>query len=502
VSEKRGTRELKKTFRRRLSRARFLRLVGTGAGLSFVPASLAALRGRSSVAQTVGTPPILASEEYPIGLWWPPPPEKTTVERYEQIKDAGFNFVIGGNGATSEDDHPQALAAAEANGLHFLLTDNILQNIIRDSTKRSSTQGAETSSIMQQLLEVEGSRSASREGFRTAVSDPREAVKTRIQRLLERYGASPALAGLNLFDEPHRKLLGILGFAKEVLLREAGGEQLPYVNIWPSYTSLKALGTSSYREYLDLYFKRVSPPVLSFDHYPLLAKNRITGSYFYNWAVIRNYSLRFSVPSWVFIQSVGFDGSKIGLAWRRKPDENELFWQVNVSLAYGAKGIQYFTYWTPSDPKVRFGDALVTRSGQLTPLYYSATRVNNYLSVVGKELVPLTSESVVHARKERLPRGAKPFKPDQYVRWVSGSPVILSRFRPEAGTERYLLVVNHSLGKAAETRLTMSDSINEITKLDVETGQFIPVEPQGTPPRNVLVELAPGRARLYQLRSG
>ena len=82
-----------------------------------------------------------------------------------------------------------------------------------------------------------------------------------------------------------------------------------------------------------------------------------------------------------------FDGSGVGLSARRRPNESELMWQANVSLAYGAKGIQYFTYWTPdvsSDASIQFGEALVSKGGTLTPLYYSAKNVNRYLSVVGK----------------------------------------------------------------------------------------------------------------------
>ena len=31
----------------------------------------------------------------------------------------------------------------------------------------------------------------------------------------------------------------------------------------------------------------------------------------------------------------------------RDPTEAELAWQVHHALAFGARGISYFTYWTP-----------------------------------------------------------------------------------------------------------------------------------------------------------
>ena len=291
--------------------------------------------------------------------------------------------------------------------------------------------------------------------------------------------------------------------AKDEVELRFEGEELPYVNIWPSYASPSALGTKTYQKYLEIYFRDVAPPLLCFDHYPLLSRNRITSDYFYNWAVIRRFSLNFGVPSWVFIQSMGFDGSGLGLAKRRPPDENEIFWQINVSLAYGAKGIQYFTYWTPDNsPQIKFGDALVAKDGTHTPRYEYATNANEYLKVMGRELLPLTSESVVHAREGRLPRGAKAFKADTWVRAVSGSPVILSRFKdPNGGTERYLFVANRSFLKAAETRLTLSDSVSEVFRLDPVTGAFDPVPLQGTPARNLPLQIPRGRAQLYRLET-
>jgi hypothetical protein len=141
---------------------------------------------------------------------------------------------------------------------------------------------------------------------------------------------------------------------------------------------------------------------------------------------------------------------------------------------------------------------LVTREGVLTPLYDYAKRANDYLKVVGKVLLPLTSESVVHANENPLPKGAKAFKADGYIKSVSGSAVILGRFRdPAVGTERYLLVTNHSFANAAQTRLTLSDSVSEVLQLDSQTGTFAPVTQQGS----ILLSIAPGGARLYLLQN-
>jgi hypothetical protein len=443
-----------------------LHLLGAGAFLALAPASLSVLAARPSIAEAL-EPEILSKEgEYPIGVWWPPPPSQTREERYAEIKGAGFNFVIGGNGVTTTELHPRALEAAAHNGLRYVITDNILQNALQGEVS----------------------------------PDRQDAVTKRLERLLGDHGAHQALAGLNLYDEPNSRLFGILAYAKRELQRLAP-EELPYINVWPSYAAPRALGARTYREYLNRYLSTVSPPLLSFDHYPLLAKG-ITSDYFANWVQVRNFSREMGVPSWGFIQSVGFAGSRVGLARRRRPTQAEIFWQINVALAYGAKGIQYFTYWTPeSDQQVQFGSALITRDGQRTLLYRYATNANRYLKVIGKQLLALESESVVHARTRRLPRGVREFKEDTYVRSVAGSPLILGRFGSRTTpTERHLLVANHSYANRATSRLTLTGAVKEVHEIDPTSGARVRVDLQGT--RELRFTIEPGRARLYVLGTG
>jgi len=97
------------------------------------------------------------------------------VYRYEQIEQANFNFVIGGNGVGNDAGNTQALKAASTSGLRFLLTDSRLRRTISDSVydaSRASTLEDQTSSLMHYLLEQEGSgrgsRAASGPGKETA----------------------------------------------------------------------------------------------------------------------------------------------------------------------------------------------------------------------------------------------------------------------------------------------------------------------------------------------
>ena len=351
-----------------------------------------------------------------------------------------------------------------------------------------------------------------------AATDRKAAITRRIQAIHEELLAkSPdrsALAGILLDDEPGRSLFPLLKFAKEEVKRVFGEGELPYVNVWPSHASkTDALEAESYTDYLERYMNRrrypnaVAPPMLSFDHHPLLlADERTTPDFFYNHAVIRNFAKRFGVPSWGFVQSVDFDG---GLPARRRPDKNEIFWQINVALAYGVKGIQYFTYWTPQNNEVNFGKALIERTGERTGvktvLYDYAVEANEFLRKIGGVLLPLNSVSVTHFGERSLPRGAVAFKGDSYVKAASGDPAILGSFNdPNATTDRYVLVVNRSPKQASSTRLTIAGTVKSVERFEPsasETGEFKTVTLAGDPPRFLTASLDPGRAVLYRLRT-
>ncbi|MDQ3375803.1 MAG: hypothetical protein M3533_02770 [Actinomycetota bacterium] len=502
-----------------ISRARFLKLAGLGAGLSFFPGSM--FSSGPGMAQAVGVPEILSSDgRYPILVWSPPPPvPKTGTEEsdqtstnalYAELAGAGFNAVLGGNGVAFDRANGLALEACGVNNLRLVLADQALRNAISGTAPAAQSEGEEEpQSALQALTEQD-----SPQDLQAQAAADQGTVNQRIQYLYEEFGSHPALAGLLLYDEPHRSLFGTLRDAKKEVEQKFGDDELPYVNVWPSHASPKnALGAESYTDYLEKYMNEtkysnaVAPPVLSFDHYPLLTDERTTPDFFYNHAVIRSFALRFGVPSWGFVQSMGFDGRNLGLAVRRRPDEAEIFWQINVALAYGVKGVQYFTYWTPKDNEVKFGNALITREGAQTALYGYATRANDFLRKVGVVLLPLTSASVTHFGERRLPRGARPFRGDSYVKAASGDPAILGSFSdPNAPADRYVLVVNRSPNRKSRTRLTISGTVRSIERFDPSVGEtgegdFVSQPLGGDPPRFLTVSLGAGRAHLYRLRN-
>lgn len=447
--------------RAELSRRKLLQLAGMGAGAAMVAPTLLGVP-RSGIAQAAtvmktNVPDILRSGTYPVGFWWPPPPQETTLQRYAEIADAGFTFVTGYNGVVDLPLNKAFLDAAAANNLSAIVVDNRIANI---------------------------------------QNYPRDQWASVVAATVRDYQPYPATTGFAIQDEPNTAAFAQIGAVTD-LLRSADPSKLPFVNILPTYATPDQLGAPTYQDYLDRYVSETHPAFLSFDHYALRGPAPgLRPDYFYNWVLVRNEALRFGVPSWVFILACAhFD--------YRLPTEAELLWQVNVSLAYGCKGIQYFTYWTPEPPTV-FRQGLISREGVPTSLYFAAQKINNdYLRPVGKQLLPLTSESVTHFGEATPPMGVEVFTGDKWVASASGNAVILSRFFDKPGQDkRWLLVANRSFDTGSTTTLKLGPAVAAAFEFDT-TGRYLPLRLDGPPGAKVLqVKLAPGAARLFRLHDG
>jgi len=291
-------------------------------------------------------------------------------------------------------------------------------------------------------------------------------------------GGHASFAGLDIYDEPSDGALQTLGNAVGIV-KSLSPDVLPYVNLLPGFD-----GGAGYAKAAET----IKPLELSFDRYPILATGEDTG-YFQNWSDVRAAGLKYNIPTWTYIQSIGYNGHAI-------PTEADLFWQINVSLAYGCKGIQYFTYWTPDPARGEgFHDALLTVDGRRTPLYYSARDVNNhYLKQVGKVLLPLTSESVQAANLAAPPAGLPAFSGDAYISATSGDPAVLGRFMQSGVSTRWVLVANYSRHDAATVRLTVGSAVTGVDSYDPAHNRWTSISKSG-----LSLKLAAGAARLLRL---
>lgn len=403
--------------------------------------------------------PLTGGPDFPIGIFWPPHPYASTADRYAEIADAGFTFIISGNYAGDGNIFNHQLGLAQDAGLKMLISDDIqVSNMSRWFS--ISDEPADHLSVT-----------------------PAEA-RELYQRAFDAYGSHSSLAGFNHYDEPGAGWFPTLARAVQAA-REVAPGLLPYVNLLPS------TDPAYYQGFVDV----VKPSLVSFDRYPLLSEGREDAEYFLNWSVVRKAALRADLPAWTFIQTLAFNN-------HRTPTAAELLWQVNVSLAYGAKGIQYFTYWTPEAARGEgFQPALITVDGARTKRYEAARAINTgWLRPVGRELKPLVPESVMHANESPLPAGATGFTPDDRLDSVSGEPVLLGTFgsRDPAVDDRWVLVANrwHNARARATVRVRPG-SVTRIAAFDPASGQYRATGTQDA----ITVDLAPGAAALYLLRT-
>lgn len=202
------------------------------------------------------------------------------------------------------------------------------------------------------------------------------------------FRGAPALDGYMVADEPTVSQFPPVATVVATL-RAADPTRLAYVNLLPDYVTPPLLGADSYADYLERFVVEVRPAALSVDYYPF-GETRDRSTFFANLAALRDTALRHDLPFlWILLA--------MPHGPYRDPTEAELAWQAWHAVAYGARGISYFTYWTPpaGDWKHRHG---LLEHGLPTTHYFQAQRLNQQLRQVGAELAGWRSLAVADSR--------------------------------------------------------------------------------------------------------
>lgn len=446
-----------------MGRRSVLRAAGVGVGALAVGALDSGPAGAAPPRPVAARPdpatlPLVGGPEFPIGVFWPPPPFETTAARYRELAAAGITFVVTGNYLFDHYIGTYALQQADDAGLQVLVA------------------GDHRQVALAQFLTVTDDRSV-------PSSITRADATSWLRTVLGYYTGHRSFAGLNVYDEPPAERLPNVGAITDIL-REIAPDLLPYSNLVPG-------NGPDYAAFVRSYVDIVRPSLISFDRYPILTSG-VDLNYFENWVIFRAAALAAGVPAWTYVQSIGYAG-------HRTPTAAEVRWQVNVSLAYGAKGIQYFTWWTPDPARGEgFRSAVLTVDGRRTALYDAVRSLNRgWLQPAGRQLKPLVSESVVHANDTPLPPGVTAFTPTDRLRSVTGDALVLGTFRAatDDGT-RWLLVVNRSERATARAHLGLAPGVRDVALFRPATGGYA----DRGHPSTVEIRLAAGEAVLYRLR--
>jgi hypothetical protein len=205
--------------------------------------------------------------------------------------------------------------------------------------------------------------------------------------------------------------------------------------IHPAYDNMNGVGVypdrQGYEDFFQRFIDAVHPSVLCNDYYDFTTAGD-RGRFVENLVALRNLSNQSGIPFWTTVLLVEH-GPYRGLT------HGELRWEIAHALAYGARGVGYFTYWTPApDPKWNWRPAVIGYDGVRTPWFDFLAGFNPAVRAAGETLAGLTWISTQHAGS--VPRSGAPFVPDDWIHGVTGRAAI-GRFAGAAG-ERYVLLAN------------------------------------------------------------
>jgi hypothetical protein len=371
-------------------------------------------------------------DRFAIGFWVDPPADEKMDARYAEIAEANFTFVIGNFGANTPETVKRQLAVCEAHGL--------------------------------------------------------KAVVGMTGLPPDKLPNGPACWGYSIVDEPGAGAFP--GLRKTVdAIRAARPGKLAYINLLPNYAPPAALGTKTYDEHVALFVREVHPDVLSMDYYPMFRPDADgRDGYCVNLETMRRESLAAGIPFWNFFNTMPFGPHS-------DPTEAQIRWQVYTSIAYGAKGVMYFCYWTPKGGEFPKGGAIITAEGLKTRHYEQAKRVNAAVKNLGPTLMKLTNTGVYRV-------GPK----DDSAKVLKGSPVrsivegdsLVGAFKHADG-RRAVMLTNYHFAYTAWPTVVFDADAAKVVEVSPVTGKEIPVRDDSPDMPGLQISLDAGEGRLFLL---
>ncbi|MDR1518011.1 MAG: beta-galactosidase [Dysgonamonadaceae bacterium] len=361
--------------------------------------------------------------EIPILAWIGIPADQTTVERFRELKNCGINinFTFYPNIAEVQ----KALDAAKKAGVKIMPFCPELKN------------------------------------------EPEKTVKALMKH--------PALYGYHLRDEPLiTDFAEIAEWIKKV--QSVNSKHGSYINLYPNDDCVDTffgkeitnpIGQSEhYAEYVDLFLKEVPVPYLSFDHYPITQKdgvNSLKRQWYENLEIIAAAAKKANIPFWAFALSAGHTnpGSAPGNPYPT-PTVADLKLQMYSNLAYGARGLQYFTYWGHSDKWMEHTGSPMTVDGKRTEVYDYLKLVNDEIQTLAP--VFLNSKVLWVRHTGTLPLGTKALEqlPSKIKELKTDGGAVVSLL--EKGTRQFLVVVNRESQKPMKLTIKTDDDVKKVLK--------------------------------------
>jgi hypothetical protein len=291
-------------------------------------------------------------------------------------------------------------------------------------------------------------------------------LKQRIAELQRQLSGHPGAIGFFLTDEPSMAAMPALGKVSR-LLRDAMPDRLSYVNLFPYQVSKERLGTD-YDSYVRALVKTVGQSFLSYDNYALV-NGELNDQFYTNLEIVRRLGIELKTPFWNCIQS----NAHYSYA---EPTDANLHLQAYASLAYGSRGIQYFTYFTPGHGNFRL--APIDVMGYRTATWDMLRRVNGEIAMLAPTLGKLHSTGVYHY--PRAPPEGRALSESPLVERIEmtehrlvAAPtvgrVLVGEFM-DAANKPYLMIVNKDLQRSFVLQVYLRDKRKKLVLISQYTG--------------------------------
>lgn len=357
------------------------------------------------------------TDEFVIGIFWPPVWKFTNDEQYKILSESHVNCI---------------------------------QNV--------SSTDLNTPERNFKMLDL-----ARKYGMKMYVSDPRVTGSDKeIEEMVEAYRHHPATAGYYIRDEPDSAMLdwAIKTYRNIASLDK---DKIPHVNLFPDF-ALKDYEKGYVERWIEGVGKE-NLKYLSFDNYPFLRKGKFEKSYYNNLDIIRRAGLKYKVKTSSYLQSFGIVNTF------RLPTENEMRLNVYSNLAYGIKNPVWFCYATPTGQgDQKFMNSVIDSLGQKTDLYKPFQQFNAEMTQLGKTLIHQDAVEVYHSG-DSLWMGTQPVPADFFFQPIeSSSQLILSHFKDQNSKREYVMVVNKSLKESRNFIFQLTGKIKKVQEISKGNG--------------------------------
>lgn len=342
-------------------------------------------------------------EEFPIMAWYSLLDDQVTKERYEEMAEAGFNISFSHFGSAEQVE--QALELSQGTGVKILITCKEMYDDTENTVKR--------------------------------------------------FRHHPQTVGYFLRDEPvGADFPNLTAMAEKI--RRADDTKLLYLNLFPIYVAPEHLGAKDYADHVSQFIEKVKLGMVSFDNYPVTFDG-VRAEYYANLEDVMAETKKAGIPFWAFSLSTAHDPYPVATRAAMRM-------QIFSNLAYGAQGIQYFTYTTPIGTIWNFHNAPIDEKSQRTEVWDRIAEINHQVQALSKVFLGAEVVKVRHTG-ENIPVRTTPLAEGDLPKQIgkveaNGEGVVVSHLKN--GNRQYLMIVNRDIYKPQRVTVETAEGVERI----------------------------------------